>query len=204
MINENKKEFSMKKLFPFCIVGFFLLVNINIGFAKKYYNTPFLDKVERKPVTETDTNIIIDKKGIYKDRLISIAWSPEPLGFYFELTNESESTVSILWEECYLGNSFTKYTIVHSGIKDIRVMPPTSIASQKKLNDFIYPAAFARYVRGRYTEIRFKKIYNEKVKKKVIATNSFTPQSFIATLSLKSGDNYYTYVFHFKTELVER
>jgi hypothetical protein len=180
------------------------LVNINIGFAKKYYSKPFLEKVERKPVVETDMNIIIDKKGVYKDRVISIVWNPEPLGFYFELTNVSESPVSILWEECYLENSLIKYTIVHSGIKDIRVIPPTSIAPQKKLNDFIYPAAFARYAKGRYTEMRYKTIYNEKVKKKVIATNSFTPQRFIAILSLKSGDNYYNYKFYFKTELVER
>ena len=194
----------MKKLSVFCMVGFFLLVNINIGFAKKYYNTPFLEKVERKPAVETDTNIVVDKKGVYKDRLISIAWNPKPLGFYFELTNESGSTVSILWDECYLENSLTKYAIVHSGIKDIRVLPPTSIAPQKKIKDFIYPAAFARYVQGRYTEMRYKTIYKEKVKKKVIAANSFTPERFIAILSLKAGDDYYTYTFHFKTELVEK
>ncbi len=194
----------MKRLFPFCIVGFFLLVNINIGFAKKYYNTPFLEKVERKPAVETDTNIGVDKKGVYKDRLISIAWNPEPLGFYFELTNESGSMVSILWDECYLEDSSAKYTIVHGGIKDIRVMPHTRIAPQKKLKDFIYPAAFSRFVGGKYTEMRHKKIYKEKVKKKVVGTNSFTSQWFIVTLSLKSGDNYYTYTFHFKTELVEK
>ena len=200
MINE--KELRMKKLLFFCIVGLVLLVNP--GFAKKYYNTPFLEKVERKPTVETGTNIVIDKKGIYKDQLISIAWNPKPLGFYFELINESGSTASILWDECYLEDSSAKYTIVHGGIKDIRVMPHISIAPKKKIEDFIYPAAFARFVGGKYTEMRHKKIYKEKVKKKVVDTNSFTSQVFIVTLSLKSGDNYYTYIFHFKTELVEK
>jgi hypothetical protein len=192
----------MKKLFGFYILGFFLL--IHPGFAEKYYNTPFLEKVERTPAVETNTNIVIDKNGVYKDRLISITWNPEPLGFYFELTNESESTISVIWSECYLEVSFFKYTIVHGGIKDIRVMPPTDIASQNKCTDFLYPAAFTRYVRGRYTERRHKVIYKDKVKKKVIDTNAFSPQRFIATLTLKSGDNQYAYHFHFKTEPVEK
>jgi hypothetical protein len=192
----------MKKLFTFCFIGLFLL--IHTGFAKKYYNTPFLEKVERTPAIETNTNILIDKNGVYKDPLISITWNPDPLGFYFELTNESESTISVVWDECFLVVSICKYTIVHDGIKDIRVMPPTDIAPQNKLNDFIYPAAFARYVRGRYTEQRHRVIYKSKVKKKVIDTNSFTPELFTATLTLKAGDNQYVYEFHFKTELVEK
>jgi hypothetical protein len=160
--------------------------------------------VERTPAVETDTKIAIDKNGVYKDPLMSITWNPDPLGFYFELTNESESTISVIWYECFLVVSICKYTIVHSGIKDIRVMPPTNIAPQNKLTDFVYPAAFARYVRGRYTEQRHKVIYKSKVKKKAMDTNSFTPQLFTATLTLKTGDNQYVYHFHFKTELVEK
>ncbi len=190
----------MKKLFFFCIAG--VVLSVNPGFAQKYYNTPFLEKVERKPAVETETNIVVDKKGVYEDSLISIAWNPGPLGFYFELTNESGSTISIHWKECYLEDSSAKYTIVHGGIKDIRVMPPIKTSPGKKLKDFIYPAALARFVGGKYTEIRHKKIYKEKVKKKAVA--AFTPQKFIVTLSIESSDNYYIYTFYFKTELVEK
>lgn len=190
----------MKKILISCIFSYILLANF--GLAKKYYNIPFLEKVERTPAIEKDFSI--NEKLTYKDPLINITWEPEPKGFYFNLTNVSDSTISIIWHECYLDDSILKYTIVHKDIKNIQVMPSTNISPKKKIDDYVYPSAFVRFVHGRYTELKQKKIYRKKIKQKTVSNNSYKPQTFIITMTIKADDNHYVYVFHFKTELVEK
>ncbi len=187
----------MKKVL--CIAIIFLSFTIT-GLAKKYINTPFLEKVQRVPAIENAP--APEKSGVYKDGLIEIQWEPTPRGFNFTVVNQSNEPFSIIWQECYINDSFNKYTVVHGGIKDIRNMPPSSVSSRSKLHDFLYPAAFARYVRGRYTELRQKTIYQKKFKEKEAA--DYVPQPFVVTLTLQAGDARYTYDFHFKTELAEK
>ncbi|MCP4219030.1 MAG: hypothetical protein GY765_30630 [bacterium] len=184
-------------------VLFFLLILFTIfavdGPAKKFINTPFLEKVEREPAVEKD--VVLEKNGTYKDQLIHIVWSPSPRGFDFVLINQSTAPIKVIWKQCYLKDAFSKYTIVHGGIKGIEQQPASSISPKKKLSDHIYPAAFVKYVRGRYTEIRQKTIYKKKFKEK--DAPFFSATTFTATLTLLTGDTLYKYLFHFKTELVE-
>ncbi|UCH96994.1 MAG: hypothetical protein JSV88_09125 [Candidatus Aminicenantes bacterium] len=109
----------MKKWLIAGVIGCVLMTALTL--AKKYYNTPFLEKAERIPTPETETTV--EQKTTYKDNFITITWNPDPLGFYFELVNKFASPLRIIWAECYLHDPYSKYTIVHGGIRDPREMP---------------------------------------------------------------------------------
>lgn len=192
------EDCTMRKIFVFSILFFLLLVNT--GLAKKYVNSPFLDQVERTP--PLDAVGTIDNKISYKDVMIQVTWNPTPTGFNFKMTNLSAAPFSIIWEETYFNDSMNKYTIVHDGIKDIREMPPTTVAPGAEVSDFLYPAAFVRYIQGRYSDLRVKEIFNDKVKEKDVP--NFSPSTFKATITLGVGEDRYSYVFYFKTELLEK
>lgn len=196
----------MKRIFIFGTIGSILLILLVYpGFAKKYLNSPFLEKVERTPpLAEGEINSI-DNKYTYRDPLISITWKPEPTAFYFTVTNLSGSNFEIIWKESFLKDSFSKYTVIHGGIKYPREIEPTRLGPGKKMKDFLYPTAFVKYERsGRISNLRYKGIYVKKMKEKDVADNAFVSETFVATLTLRAGDNRYSYQFHFKTELVEK
>ena len=188
----------MRRILLIIAVSFSLFVTPVL--AKKFVNSIYLEKVERTPAVDTDT--VMEKSGVYKDPLITIVWDPAPRGFAFALTNESNNPFTIIWHQCFLSDAMNKYTIVHGGIKNINNMPPSTIASKKKLEDLLYPAAFARFVRGRYTDLRQKTIFKKKLKIKTAA--DFISQAFKATLAIQVGDTLYTYKFYFRTEAVEK
>ncbi len=181
------------------LISMFLLITPCL--AKKYYNTPFLEKVERTPASTTE--IAVDSNNnTYKDQVMTITWEPAPRGFSFELINTSSSSFTILWSECYISDSFNKYTIVHAGVKSVRNLPPSSVGAGKSLSDFFYPAAFARHVRGRYTEIRQKTIYKKKFKEK--EAKNFNAVTYTATMTVQTTETLLTYKFYFKSKLLEK
>jgi len=196
----------MKRIFTFTAIGLVVLFFIAYpGFAKKYLNTPFLEKVVRTPPLEEGAANSVENKTTYKDPLISVTWNPEPTAFYFTLNNLSGENFEIIWSECYLKDSFSKYTVIHEGMRYPREISPTRLAAGKSLRDFMYPTAFVKYERsGRISNLRYKGIYKKKLKEKDVAENAFVPETFVVTLTLTAGDNRYAYEFHFKTELEEK
>lgn len=196
----------MKRTFISGAIGLILLILVVYpGFAKKYLNTPFLEKVERTPPLEEGAANAIENKTTYKDALISITWKPEPTAFYFNIANLSGANFEIVWSESFIGDSFNKYTVIHEGIRYPRDITPSRLAPGKTMKDFLYPTAFVKYERGgRISNLRFKPIYKKKLKEKDVADNAFVPESFIVTLTIRAGDNRYSYRFHFKTELIEK
>lgn len=182
-----------------------IILTVHPGFAKKFFNTPFLEKVERTPTLDANTDNTIENKSTYKDSMIAITWNPDSNALYFDITNLSGNDFDIIWTECYINDTFNKYTVIHEEVKYIREMPPTSLGAGKKLEDFLYPTAFVKFERaGRISSIRYKEIYKKKLKENEATPDTFTPQTLIATLTLDAGGTRYVYDFHFKTEVVEK
>lgn len=198
----------MKKiLIPGIIV--FVLTTYIVS-AKKYLSVPTLEKVERDPAIENVTNTEAGgsgttmENGTYKDNLLGVSWEPDPRGFYFDLTNLSQTPFTVVWEECFINDAFSRYAIIHAGVKYVREMPPTEIGPGKNLKDNLYPSAFCKFERGKISTIRPKNIYKKKLKEKEATDGAFSPETFVVTLALDSAGTRYTYTFHFKTALVEQ
>jgi hypothetical protein len=179
-------------------------------FAKKYLNVPTLEKVERNPAVETvqdtangGTGISMEN-GTYKDNLLNITWNPDPKGFYFNLDNLSQAPLTVVWQECYISDGFSRYAVVHSGVKYVREMPSTKIGPGKSLKDNLYPSVYCKFERGKISSIRPKAIYKKKLKEKEVADGAYSSQTFIVTLALDSGGTRYTYKFQFKTAVSEQ
>ena len=86
-------------------------------------------------------------KFSFEDELIQILWNPAPSAFYFEVTNKTEHSMKIIWDEATFvfpnGNSGR---IMHSGIKFSQKdapQPPTVIARGARISDLVYPTSLA-------------------------------------------------------------
>jgi hypothetical protein len=196
----------MKKIIIISTIALAVIfITVHPCFAKKFLNTPFLEKVERTPQIDANTGKTIENKTTYKDSIIAVTWNPDSNGLYFELTNQSGNEFNIVWTECYINDSINKYTVIHEEVKYLREMPPTGLGPGKKLEDFLYPSAFVKFEHGgRISTIRYKEIYKKKLKESEAAPGAFTAQTLTATLTLDDGNTHYVYDFHFKTEVVEK
>lgn len=72
----------------------------------------------------------------------------------FELTNITEETIKIIWDEAaFISLRNESDRIFHKGIKYIdreNSQPPTSIYKNTTLSDLIAPTSYTRYVTGKY------------------------------------------------------
>ena len=92
--------------------------------------------------------------SIYEDSIIKIDWGYADSQICFDLTNTSEQTLKIIWDEAaYISLSNESSRIFHKGIKYIdRENPqaPTSVYKKTTLSDLIAPTSYTSYVSGKY------------------------------------------------------
>lgn len=178
-----------------------VLLTFYASYAKNYVNSFILEKVDRTPALEGQPET--DGKRAYKDPLIQVKWDPDPRGFHFKLSNLSAQNISIVWNECFIFDFISKYTIVHSNIRDIREQPPTTLAPNDEISDFLYPAAFVPYRHGKYSGLRLKEMYDPDVPEKAITANEYTPRKFTLTVTITTATESFKYEFRFITQAVE-
>lgn len=93
-------------------------------------------------------------KYLFEDELVSILWVPTNTRVHFFLTNKSDHSIKIVWDE----SAFVRLTgqsdrVVHSGVKYSEVnssQPPTIVPRGGTLEDFILSADQVFYVSGSY------------------------------------------------------
>lgn len=80
----------------------------------------------------------------FEDKMVSILWVPTTTRVNFLITNKTEHSVKILWDEsAFVMPNGTSRRVVHNGVKYSEVnnsQPPSVIARGGMLNDFIVSA----------------------------------------------------------------
>ena len=106
-----------------------------------------------------DTRVVnFDDKGVtkysYEDGLIKIIWLPQKNQFSFNLTNKSDHSIKIIWDEAvYVDETGSSKKVFHSGVKytdRTNSQPPTTIVKGANLDDLVMPTDNAYFVSGQY------------------------------------------------------
>jgi hypothetical protein len=93
-------------------------------------------------------------KYSYEDGLIKIIWLPLRTQFSFTLTNKSEHSMKIVWDEAvYVNENGSSQKVFHSGVKYTdrsNSQPPTTIVKGAKIDDLVMPTDNAYFASGQY------------------------------------------------------
>ena len=87
--------------------------------------------------------------SIYQDSIMKIVWSYDYSQIGFELTNESEQTLKLIWDDAaYISIKNESGRIFHKGVKYIdreNPQPPTAVYKKTTLSDLISPTSYTYY-----------------------------------------------------------
>lgn len=153
----------------------------------------------------------IDTVGsTYEDSLIKITWAYAISQIEFALTNKSDQTLKVVWDDAAFV-SMTNETgkIFHKGIKYIdreNSQPPSSIYKGTTLSDLIAPTSYVSYSSGQYGGWTSKPLIPAKGSfwsKKVEYEPTLIGQTMKVVLPIKKDDQTFEYAFTFKTKFIE-
>jgi len=150
--------------------------------------------------------------SIYQDSIIKIVWSYADSQIDFELTNESEQTLRLIWDDAaYISLHNKSSRIFHKGIKYIdRENPqsPTAVYKKTTLSDLISPTSYTYYDSGEYGGWRSgslipvssaRSIWSSKIE----YIQGLIGQTIRVILPIKIEDKLIEYTFNFRTEFIE-
>jgi hypothetical protein len=93
-------------------------------------------------------------KYSYEDGIIKIVWLPLSTQFSFSLTNKSDHSIRIIWDEvAYVNENGLSQRVFHSGVKYTdrnNSQPPTIIVKGASIDDLIMPTDNVYFVSGQY------------------------------------------------------
>lgn len=135
-------------LFTGCTVkGFYTVVLENVEHPQNK-NVRFGDTVVNKSLEEGTTSY-----G-YTDSLITIVWQVFDTQFGFNLANNTNHSLKIIWDDAvYIDVDGQSKRVMHSGVKFIdrnNPQPPTVVARGSTINDMILPTDNVYFVSGQY------------------------------------------------------
>ena len=162
-----------------------------------------LTKVERpanakERYGETKITQIADSAGhhryLFEDQLVSILWMPLSDQIAFYLTNKTDHSIKIVWDEAaYIDENQQSHRVMHNGVKYIdrnQSEPPTVVAGNSSFFDEIVPTDHVELVGGDWVTLPL-----------VIASDSSAPSKVGKTLrallplSIEDVVNEYTFTF---------
>jgi len=149
--------------------------------------------------------------SVCEDPIIKIDWDYAYSQIGFELTNKSDQTIKILWDDAaYISMSNESGRVFHKGVKYIdreNSQPPTSIYKNTTLSDLISPTANTRYVSGQYggwVSSPLIPVPQGAFSNKIEYREDLLDKTMKVVLPIKIGDEVHEYIFSFKTEFVEK
>jgi len=150
-------------------------------------------------------------RSIYQDSIIKIVWSYADSQIGFELTNESEQTLKLIWDDAaYISFSNESGRIFHKGVKYIdreSPQPPTAIYKKTTLSDLISPTSYTYYESGQYGGWRSKSLIPVSGSiwtSKIEYIQGLIGQTIRVILPIKIEDKVIEYTFSFRTEFIEK
>ncbi|MDR0228409.1 MAG: hypothetical protein LBI72_05020 [Flavobacteriaceae bacterium] len=147
----------------------------------------------------------------YEDLLIKINWQYAVSQLGFDLTNKTDETIKVIWDDAaFISTTNESSRVFHKGVKYIdRENPqaPTTIYKSTTLSDLISPTTYTTYVSGKYGGWNSKpliqtpsSVWSSKVEYKP----ELLEKTVRVALPLKKGEEIYEYMFEFKTVFIEK
>lgn len=148
----------------------------------------------------------------YEDAIIKINWQYSVSQIGFDLTNKSEQTIKLIWDEAaYISTENVTERIFHKGIKYIdreNSQPPSSIYKNTTLSDLVSPTSYTHFVSGQYggwvSSPLIPTMAAGMFSKKVEYKPELLGKTLRVVLPLKMEDKTLEYVFVFKTIFLEK
>jgi len=173
----------MKKI---CVFGILVLFCFGLQAKKTIYLK--LDKVVKAPVSKELKPEVGNK---FSDETLAIAWEASPGGFRFELTNQGEAPLAILWDECTFVNEYKKSSrVVHA-----ETVRQTDIAAAAQYEGMVAPADYILWNGKSWT---VTPIFTEKLSDQQFAEIADRDLIYKVTLAFKKGGKKAVYGFIFK------
>jgi len=149
--------------------------------------------------------------SIYQDSIIKIVWSYADSQIGFELTNKSDQTLKIIWDDAaYISLDNESGRIFHKGIKYIdRENPqsPTIIYKKTTLNDLIAPTSYTSFTSGQYggwTSKPLIPVSGSIWSSKIEYIQGLIGLTMRVVMPIKIDDKVIEYAFSFRTEFIEK
>ena len=161
-------------------------------------------------VDSKTNNGTVDSGNSYKDSLININWTYESSRIAFNLKNESDQTIKVLWNDAAIIdiNGNTKRTF-HNGIKYIdreKEQSPTSIYKGSSLSDLLSPIENVSFISGKYGGWQIAPIL--KTKYNLLAEEFYDPElvdkKIKVALPLIINEKLAEYLFEFDILFIEK
>ena len=127
--------------------------------SKYVVNLSAVESPENAKVQFGETKVVTFKDGDvqkyrYEDDFINIVWFVGYKEFDFSLTNKSDHTIKINWDDIsYVDINGNVGRVMHSGVKYIdrnSSQPATSIPKRASITDLLMPTENVYYVSGQY------------------------------------------------------
>lgn len=127
--------------------------------SKYVVNLSAVESPENAKVQFGETKVVTFKEGDvqkyrYEDDYIDIVWYVGYNDFHFSLTNKSDHTIKINWDDIsYVNIKGNVGRVMHSGVKYIdrnNSQPATSIPKRASITDLLTPTDNVYYISGQY------------------------------------------------------
>lgn len=167
-----------------------LLVLVLFCFALQAKTTIFLklDKVVKAPATK---ELKSEDGKKFSDESLAIVWQATPGGFQFELTNQGEEALAILWDECSFINEEKKSSKVVHG----EIARQTDIPAASQYEGMVAPADYIFWSGKSWT---INAIFPEKLNDEQFAEIANKDLIYKVNLAFKKGGKKTIYSFIFK------
>ena len=194
---------------------FFLLIIVSTSlYAQKRekregYYSAYLYSVDA-PAGMPD--VLIDTlQSSYEDGILSVKWKYGLTQIGFELSNKSEKTIRIIWDDAaFIGIDGETNKVFHKGVKFVdrtNPQPPTAIYRNSVLSDLVSPSSYTKYESGPYSggwvSDPLIPAYQGKFSNKIEYVSVFIGQTLRVVLPIKVDENLREYIFNFRTTFVD-
>ena len=150
--------------------------------------------------------------SIYEDSIIKIDWNYASTQIDFDLTNKSDQTLKIIWDDAaFISLRNESSRIFHKGIKYIdreNPQPPTSVYKKTTLSDLIAPTSYAIFVSGQngdwHSDPLIPAASGSILSFKIEYIKGLIGQTMRVILPIKIEDKVIEYAFSFRTEFIEK
>ncbi|MDN3676274.1 hypothetical protein QWY90_03000 [Flavobacterium paronense] len=194
---------------------FVLLTTATFSFAQKKdkregnYSIQLISAESPKDIQHGTVDSL---SSTYEDAIIKINWQYAVSQIGFDLTNKSEKTIKLIWDEAaYISIENVTERIFHKGIKYIdreNSQTPSSIYKNSTLSDLISPTSYTRFVSGQYggwvSSPLIPTMSAGMFSKKVEYKPELLGKTVRVVLPLKMEEKTLEYVFVFKTIFLEK
>jgi len=153
-----------------------------------------------------------DFKYVFEDEMIKVFWLPTSSGISFRMTNKTDHSIRIIWDEAaYVDENGESHRVMHGGIKYTEKeapQPPSVVVRKGTLADVIFPTDYVSYSSGRYGGWSEKPLLpNEQTggdpQVLLSASKEFIGKTIQVLLPIQIEDVTNDYIFSFKIENAE-